>query len=54
MKRLLVEFLHDAGGATAVEYALIASVIAMSIVSGAQIIGAKLSGYFPQISSNLP
>jgi Flp pilus assembly pilin Flp len=54
MRRSLVEFLNDAGGATAVEYALIGSVIAMSILSGAQIIGTKLSSYFPQVSNNLP
>ncbi len=54
MKRVLVEFFRDARGATAGEYALIGGVIALSIVGGAQIVGAKLVSYFPPISNNLP
>jgi pilus assembly protein Flp/PilA len=54
MKRLLAKFLQDAGGATAVEYALIGGLISISVIGGATLIGTKLSSYFPQISDNLP
>jgi pilus assembly protein Flp/PilA len=54
MKRFLDGFLRDSRGATAMEYALIGGLIALSIIAGSQIIGTKLSSYFPQISNNLP
>jgi pilus assembly protein Flp/PilA len=44
-------FLRDQTGATAIEYALIAGLIAMAIVSGAAMIGTNLKGSYDQVSS---
>jgi pilus assembly protein Flp/PilA len=44
-------FVRDENGATAIEYALIASLIAMVIITGVTGIGVKLSGYFSEVSS---
>jgi pilus assembly protein Flp/PilA len=46
-------FLADESGATALEYSLMASVLALAVVAGARSIGTKLSGTFPKISGNL-
>jgi pilus assembly protein Flp/PilA len=42
---------RDESGATAIEYALIASLVAMVIISGVSGIGLKLSSYFSEVSS---
>jgi pilus assembly protein Flp/PilA len=44
-------FVRDDSGATAIEYALIASLIAMVIITGVTGIGVKLSSYFSEVSS---
>jgi pilus assembly protein Flp/PilA len=44
-------FVRNDNGATAIEYALIASLIAMVIITGVTGIGVKLSGYFSEVSS---
>jgi pilus assembly protein Flp/PilA len=49
--RSLEAFLGGDEGATAVEYALMAGLIALAIVSGLTNIGIKLSGYFSEVSS---
>lgn len=41
------------GGATAIEYALIASLIAVVIVVGAQRLGENISGKFNEIASTV-
>jgi len=46
-------FACDARGATAIEYAMIASLISIVIVAGVQQIGTKLSTFFTQVSGNL-
>ena len=40
------KFLRDESGATAIEYALIASLIAVVIIAGVTSIGANLKGNF--------
>ena len=40
----------DAGGTTAIEYAIIASLIAMVIITGVSTIGTTLSGFFASIT----
>jgi pilus assembly protein Flp/PilA len=40
-------------GATAIEYALIASLISIVVVGGVTSIGTTLSGFFTQVSGNL-
>jgi pilus assembly protein Flp/PilA len=44
-------FVGDDVGATAIEYALLASLIALVIISGVSGIGLKLSSYFSEVSS---
>jgi pilus assembly protein Flp/PilA len=44
-------FLRDQSGATAIEYALIAGLIAMAIVSATTMIGTSLKGSYEQVSS---
>lgn len=53
MMRLVHRFLSDAAGATAIEYALVASLISISIIIGAATIGTSLSGTFTTISTSL-
>jgi pilus assembly protein Flp/PilA len=51
MKHQLRTFVHNEEGATAVEYALLAAMIALPIITGLTNIGVKLSGYFSEVSS---
>ena len=53
MKRLLARFLEDESGATAVEYALLASLIAMAIISGATALGTALSARYQAVATSL-
>ena len=53
LKRLLVEFVADESGATAIEYGLIAAGIAIAIIVSVQGVGTKLSGTFGTISTSL-
>jgi pilus assembly protein Flp/PilA len=53
MKPLFVSFLHDESGATAIEYALIATGIAIAIIAAVNNLGTKLSGTFNSISGSL-
>jgi pilus assembly protein Flp/PilA len=47
------KFLHDESGATAIEYALIASGISIAIVAATQSIGTSLNSTFTTVSSAL-
>lgn len=42
---------HDATGATAIEYALIAGIISLAIIVGATAIGTSLTGPFAVVSA---
>ena len=44
-------FAADASGATSIEYALIASLIAIVIVTGVTTVGTKLSTFFSSVTS---
>jgi pilus assembly protein Flp/PilA len=44
-------FLTDASGATAIEYALLSSLVAIFIVAALQGLGTKLSSEFVEVSS---
>ncbi|MBL0942438.1 MAG: Flp family type IVb pilin [Alphaproteobacteria bacterium] len=50
---MLRNFIRDETGATAIEYGLIASLIAVAIVVGATALGGKLNGMFTAISNKL-
>ena len=53
MRLKLRDFWKDQTGATAIEYGLIAALIAIVIITGVNAIGTKLSTKFTTISSNL-
>jgi pilus assembly protein Flp/PilA len=53
MRRLFLRFLRDESGATAIEYCLIASGIALAIVVTVQGIGPQLNTKFSSINTSL-
>jgi pilus assembly protein Flp/PilA len=53
MRRLLLKFMRDESGATAIEYCLIASGIALAIVVTVQGIGPQLNTKFTSINTSL-
>ena len=53
MRRLIARFLSDRSGATAIEYCLIASGIALAIVVAVQAIGPTLATKFTSVNTSL-
>ena len=53
MVRSIRVFLADQSGATAIEYALIASLIAVAIIGALSTLGTKLSSTFSEVGSSL-
>ena len=53
MRKVLEAFVRDQNGATAIEYGLIAALIAVAIIGGVTAVGTSLSTTFTNISSNL-
>jgi pilus assembly protein Flp/PilA len=53
MSKLLKRFVNDESGATAIEYGLIAALIAMAIIAGAGLIGEELDAKFTSIAGTL-
>jgi pilus assembly protein Flp/PilA len=53
LRNLLLKFANDASGATAIEYGLIASLIALVIIASVTAVGTKMTGTFNKVSSNL-
>jgi pilus assembly protein Flp/PilA len=53
MIKSLKSFVADESGATAIEYALIASLIAVALVTVLTNLGTRLSGEFSEISAAL-
>jgi pilus assembly protein Flp/PilA len=49
----VARFLKDESGATAIEYGLIAALIAVGIIVAATTLGGSLSGLFNRISTRL-
>jgi pilus assembly protein Flp/PilA len=54
MPKFAARFFKNRAGATAIEYALIASLIAMVVVTSLGALGAKLSGSYNAVTSTLP
>jgi pilus assembly protein Flp/PilA len=50
---ILKHFWKDERGATAIEYGLIAALIAVVIITGVTAVGTKLSTTFSDLSTNL-
>jgi pilus assembly protein Flp/PilA len=53
MTTLTLRFLHDDGGATAIEYGLIAAGIAVAIIVAVQTLGTNLNTTFSTVSGSL-
>jgi pilus assembly protein Flp/PilA len=51
--RILKQFLNDESGATAIEYGLIAALIAVVIITGITAVGTKLSTTLTNVSTTL-
>jgi pilus assembly protein Flp/PilA len=54
MSKFATRFLKDESGATAIEYGLIAALVAVVLVAALSAMGTKLSGTFNTVSTNLP
>ncbi len=52
MKQIL-RLIRDESGATAIEYALIASLIAVAIITAVQTVGTKVSTVFTEVGGAL-
>ncbi|RDK06193.1 Flp family type IVb pilin [Cupriavidus lacunae] len=50
---MLKQFLRDEEGVTAIEYGLIAALIAIVIIASVQIVGTQLNSVFSKIGSAL-
>ena len=53
MKALINRFKSDEDGATAIEYGLIAALIAVAIIAAVRAVGGTLSGTFDNIDTEL-
>jgi pilus assembly protein Flp/PilA len=53
MKNLLTRFAREESGATAIEYGLIAALIAVVIIGAITAIGSNMSAKFNTVASNL-
>lgn len=51
--KTIINLIKDESGATAIEYGLIAALIAVTIIAGASFIGTKLNTTFSSVASNL-
>ncbi len=53
MQNLFTRFIEDESGATAIEYGLIAALISVGIIAGANVIGGQVSNTFNDIGQEL-
>jgi len=53
MKTLMNRFVKDESGATAIEYGLIAALIAVAIIGALQALNTELKSTFSKVSSEL-
>lgn len=53
MKAIFTNFLKNDAGATAIEYGLIAALIAVVVITGVTAVGTQLSTTFTNLSGNL-
>ena len=53
MRHLLHRFINDQSGVTAIEYGLIASLVAVAIIGAVSALGTKLTTVFTQVSGSL-
>ena len=53
MSKFVTSFMKDESGATAIEYGLIAALIAVVIIAGASTLGKNVGGVFNTIATNV-
>ncbi len=53
MRKMLINFMADENGATAIEYGLIAGLIAIVVITGVTSIGTSLSTSFNAVATSL-
>ena len=53
MSNIIARFVKDESGATAIEYGLIAALIALAIMTGATALGTAIDGKFSSIATSL-
>ena len=53
MSQFISRFLHDESGATAIEYGLIAALVAVVLVTALTALGTNLTGTFDKVSAKL-
>ena len=53
MPAIISRFVRDESGATAIEYGLIAALIALAIITGAGALGNAINGKFTKIGTTL-
>jgi pilus assembly protein Flp/PilA len=53
MNTLFNRFVKDQSGATAIEYGLIAALIAVACISAMQLLGTNLNAKFSQVATTL-
>lgn len=53
MRQLVQSFMAENDGATAIEYGMIAALIAVAIIGTLQVVGTSLSTKFTAIAGNL-
>ena len=54
MSNFVTRFMSDESGATAIEYGLIAALVAVAIASVLPLLGGKLKNTFDNVQQNLP
>jgi len=53
MQNLVKRYIDDESGATAIEYGLIAALIAIAIIGGARTLGASINSKFAEVATSL-
>jgi pilus assembly protein Flp/PilA len=53
MSKFVTKFLKDESGATAIEYGLIAALVAVVIIAALTTLGTKLNGTFGKVNAKL-
>jgi len=53
MQKIVTRFVQDDSGATAIEYGLIAALIAVALITGATALGDNLNSKFNDISAKV-
>lgn len=54
MSKFVTRFVRDESGATAIEYGLIAALIAVVLISGLQVLGGKIGTTFNKVGNSMP